>query len=85
MHRYDLLTISDFFGPSVYIHFRHDWYTMSVYINSLPNGLSDCFTMCMVDPRVLNGHAIKIIYIIHVKRPLLFASLFNGWHQCFAA
>ncbi len=30
--------------------------------------------MHMADPRVLNGRAIKIILIIHVEWPLLFAS-----------
>ncbi len=83
MHRSDLLTISDFFGPSVYIHFRHDWYP--IYVFTLRIDCSDRFTMHMVDPRVLNGRAIKIIYIIHIEWPLLFARLDNGCHGCFAA
>ncbi len=42
--------------------------------------------MHMVDPRVLNDRAITIIYIIHVEWPLLlFASMDNGCHGCFAA
>ncbi len=46
---------------------------------------SDRFTMHMVDLRVLNDSAIKISYIIHVEWPLLFASMDNGCHGCFAA
>ncbi len=38
--------------------------------------------MHMVDPRVLNGSAIKMIEIIHIEWPLLFAS--NGCRGCFA-
>lgn len=41
--------------------------------------------MVTLDPRVLNGRAIKIIYIIHVEWPLLFTSMDNSCHGCFAA
>ncbi len=48
--------------------------------------ISDHFTMHMVvGPQVLNGHAIKIIYISHVEWTLLFASMDNSCHGCFAA
>ncbi len=42
MHRSDLLTISDylFFCPSVYIYFRYDWYSISVF-TLIPNQ-KDC-------------------------------------------
>ncbi len=39
----------------------------------------------MVDHQVLNGRVIKIIYIIHVEWLLLFASMDNSCHGCFAA
>ncbi len=36
-----------FFGPSVYIHFRHDLYPIvCVYINSLPRGVSVIALLC---------------------------------------
>ncbi len=39
----------------------------------------------MVDHRVLNGRVIKIIYIIHIEWLLLFVSMDNSCHGCFAA
>jgi len=41
--------------------------------------------MHMVDHRVLNGRAIKMICTIQVEWLLLFASMYNGCHGCFAA
>ncbi len=41
--------------------------------------------MHTVDHWVLNGRAIKIIYIIHVEWLLLFVSMDNGCNGCFAA
>ncbi len=76
-----------FLGPSVYIHFRHDWYPISVF--TLIPTQKDCLQWSLmhmvVSHRVLNGRAIKIIYIIHAEWLLLFASMDNGCHGCFAA
>ncbi len=76
MYRTDLLTLSDFFGLSVYIHFRHDWYPIPLF-TFIP--VIDRFTMHMVDPRVFNGRAIKIIYT------LLIPTMDNSCPRCFAA
>ncbi len=51
-----------FFGPSVYIHFRHDWYP--IYVFTLIPAQKDRLQwslMHMADPRVLNGRVFKII------------------------
>lgn len=60
------------FVPSVYIHFRHSWYPISVLtlIPAQNNSADDCL-LCDY-PLVLNGHT-KMIYIICVElAPWLF-------------
>ncbi len=44
----------------------------------------DRFSMHMVDPWVLKGHAIKLL-TFHIKGTLLSASMDSGCHGCFAA
>lgn len=67
-----LMHKSDFFDPSVYIHFRFDWYPISVYIIPIQNDSQRSLYYANGRPLVLNGLAFKMTYVIHVKCPLLF-------------
>ncbi len=51
-----------FFGPSVYINFKHDWYPIYAFtLIAAQNCLQWSLTMHMVDTRVLNGRVFKMI------------------------
>ncbi len=66
-----------FFGPSVYIYFIHDWYPISVF--TLIPAQKDCLQWSLYAHGRPSGFKWPCYY------NYLFASMDNGCHGCFAA